>query len=176
MKTTLSPDQRDELRQSFSQQGFTADGAIAKLVSQGYDETAAKQLIVAEFRSYKKDLFDKAVKHDENNEAQKFIPIVVVMVSIIGPVFEITSILWYIVAVAVAGAAGYWGFKLKPLAGLLGSIIFPIVFPFVYEFYFTGRTSYIKIEMAIPLIMAAVPALIVYYIVSKAMYSNAEEY
>lgn len=174
MHSTLSPQLKAQLRQSFTQVGFSTDVAIAKLVSNGYDETTAKNLIITEFKAYKQELFQQADRRNKSEEAKKVVPIVVIMISIIGPVFEITSTIWYICAIAIAGIAGYWGYKPRPIAGLLGCMVVPLVLPFAYNFYFTGRTSYIKIEMLIPMLIAAAPAAIVYFIISKTVYANVE--
>lgn len=174
MTTTLSQQQRDELRQSFSQPGFSAEAAVARLVGYGYNETTAKQLIVAEFKAYKNELFQQAERRNQSEEAQKVVPIIVIMISAIGPIFEITSMLWYICAVAIAGAVGYWGYRHKPVAGILACMVIPFAFPLAYNFYFSGRTSYIKIEMVIPMLIAAAPAAILYFIISKTVYANTE--
>lgn len=174
MNRTLSQQQKDDLRQSFTQGNFSAEVAILKLVAEGYEPQEAKALIVAEFKEYKKEVFNRVVKRDNNEEARKGVTIGIMMISLIGPLFDITSPIWYMVAIAASGIAGYFAFKTKPIAGVLGSIIMPIVFPFVYNFYFAGRTSYIRIEMLIPIIISALPAFLVYYILSKTVYANVE--
>jgi hypothetical protein len=174
MNSTLSQTQKDEIRQSFLQQTFSLEAEIEKLVAAGYEEAIAKLLIIAELKEYKKEMFQKKVKRNDQEEIKKVITFVVIMISLAGPIFDIISPLWYIVAVVITGIAGYWGYKPKPIAGLLGCMIVPIAFPFTYMFYFTGRTSFIKIEMVIPLVMAIVPAVLVYFIVSKILYPNTE--
>lgn len=174
MNSTLSQIQKDEIRQSFLQPTFSLEAEIEKLMTAGYEEAKAKLLIIAEFKEYKKEMFQKKVKRNDQEEIKKVVTFVVIMISLVGPIFDIVSPLWYIVAVVIAGIAGYWGYKPKPIAGLLGCMIVPIAFPFAYMFYFTGRTSFIKIEMVIPLLMAIVPGVLVYFIISKTVYSNLE--
>jgi hypothetical protein len=174
MHSTLSQTQKDEIRQSFLQQNFSLEAEIEKLVDAGYEEDKAKLLIIAEIKEYKKEIFQKKVNRNDQEEIKKVITFVVIMVSLIGPIFDIVSPLWYIAAVVITGIAGYIGYKPKPIAGLLGCMIVPIIFPFAYSFYFSGRTSYIKIEMVIPLIMAIVPGVLLYFIISKTVYSNLE--
>jgi hypothetical protein len=174
MNSTLSQKQKDEIRQSFLQQTFSLEAEIEKLVGAGYDEDKAKLLIIAEIKQYKKEMFQKTVKRNDHEEIKKVVTFVVIMISLVGPIFDIVSPLWYIVAVVIAGIAGYWGYKPKPIAGLVGCMIVPIIFPFAYIFYFSGRTSFIKIEMIIPLVMAIVPGVLVYFILSKTVYSNLE--
>jgi hypothetical protein len=174
MNRTLSQQQKDDLRFSFTQGNFSAEAAIIKLMNEGYEAVVAKALIVAEFKEYKKEVFNRVVKRSNNEETQKVLTIGIMMISLIGPLFDITSPLWYLAAIAASGIAGYFAFKTKPVAGVLGSIIMPVVFPFVYNFYFAGRTSYIRIEMLIPIIISALPAFLVYYTISKTVYANVE--
>ena len=65
----------------------------------GFEEATAKNLIAAEFREYKKNLFYKTVKKNDQEEVKKVITIVIVMVAMIGPVFNIKSALWYIIPI-----------------------------------------------------------------------------
>jgi hypothetical protein len=174
MNRTLSQQQKDDLRLSFTQGNFSAEAAIIKMMNEGYEPDVAKALIVAEFKEFMKEVFNRVVKRSNNEETQKVLTIGIMMISLIGPLFDITSPLWYLVAIAASGIAGYFAFKTKPIAGVLGSIIMPVVFPFVYNFYFAGRTSYIKIEMLIPIIISVLPAFLVYYIISKTVYANVE--
>ena len=174
MNRTLSQQQKDEIRQSITQGNFSAQAAIIKLVAEGYELDEAKALIIAEIKAYKKAMFDKVDKRNKGEETQKFLIIAIVVISMIGPVANITSPLWYIAAIALAGVAGYFAFKDKPIAGVLGGVIMPVVLPFVYNFYFTGRTTYIQIEMAIPILIAALPAYLVFLIISKTVYANVE--
>lgn len=174
MNRTLTQQQKDNLRQSFTSGNFSAEAAINQLVNEGYELDVAKALIVAEFKEYKKEVFNRAVKRENNEEKTKALTIGIMMISLIGPVFDITSPLWYIVAIAASGIAGYFAYKTKPIAGVLGSIIMPVVFPFVYSWYFAGRTSYIRIEMVIPIVISILPAFLVYYAISKTVYANVE--
>ena len=66
MNRTLSQQQKDDLRQSFRQPNFSAEAEILKLVSEGYDAAEAKVLIVAEFKEYKKELFERAQKNNDS--------------------------------------------------------------------------------------------------------------
>ena len=174
MNRTLSQQQKDDLRQSFSTGNFSAEAAIIKLVNEGFEPDVAKALIVAEFKEYKKEVFNRVVKRSNNEETTKVLTIGILMISLIGPLFDITSPGWYLVAFAASGIAGYFAFKTKPVAGVIGSIIMPIVFPFVYNWYFAGRTSFIRIEMVIPIIISLLPAFLVYYAIAKTVYANVE--
>lgn len=176
MNHTLTQEQKDELRRSFKQPDFSVDVAIRKLMVLGYSEATARQLIIAEIREIKKELFDKAVNSKKDEETRGIAFVAVVLVSLLGTLFDIHSVLWHAVVVGIAGIAGYFAFKNKPIAGVLAFIAFAIVFPFTYDFYFTGRTTYIRIEMLIPMLMAIAPAAIVYYALSFTVYAHTEDY
>ena len=122
------------------------------------------------------ELFQKKLKDNNQEDVQKVISIAIIMIAMIGPVFDIRSPIWYMLAFAGCGIAGYFAYKTKPIAGVIGAIIVPVILPFSYNWYFTGRTRYIKIELLIPLLMAIIPAFLVYYIISKTVYANRENY
>lgn len=122
------------------------------------------------------ELFQKKLKDNNQEDVQKVISVAIIMIAMIGPVFDIRSPIWYMLAFAACGIAGYFAYKTKPIAGVIGGIIVPVILPFSYNWYFTGRTRYIKIELLIPLLMAIIPAFLVYYIISKTVYANRENY
>jgi hypothetical protein len=174
MNSTLSQAQKDEIRHALLHNTFSMEAEVAKLMNRGYDETYAKSLIVAELREYKQELFNKKLQSNNSEETGKILSIGIVMISMIGPLFDIRSPLWYIVAFAASGVAGYFAYKTKPIAGLIGAIIVPLVFPFAYQWYFAGRSRFIRIEMVIPLLVAIIPAVLVYFIIAKTVYANRE--
>lgn len=175
MNNTLTQDQKNELRRSFSQPDFSVDVAVRKLMALGYSAATAKELIMTEVRGMKQELFDKAMKGKKDEEVRGIAFVAVVLVSLLGTLFGIHAFLWHVAVIGVAGIAGYFAFKDKPLAGILAFMAFAIVFPFAYHFYFTGRTTYIRIEMLIPMLMAVAPAAIVYYALSFTVYAHAEK-
>lgn len=175
MNSTLSQEQKDELRHSFLQPGFTIDVAVRKLMSWGFDENTAKQLIIAEFQAFKKEYFHQKVKKEENGKTREALFVIVAMLSMAGPVFGIQSLLWHIAVIIISGIAGYWMFTSKPIAGIVGAIAFAIVLPLAYNFYFSGRTTYLNIEVLIPMLIAVTPAAIMYYFISFTVYGNRED-
>src|SRR5688500_15690313 len=167
----LTQDQKDHYRNSMANNNFSPQIEILKLVAEGYDIEVAKGLVIAEIKAYKKEVFDKTVARNNQSELRKFMPIVVFLVAMIGPVFGVESPFWYIVAIILVGTAGYFAYRDKPVAGVMAYIIAAMAFPFTYSFYFAERSTYMKIEMLIPMLMAAIPAIIVYYIISAIAYS-----
>lgn len=90
----------------------------------------------------------------------------VVFYVIMGPLFG-NGTIWYLVVLAIAAAAGYFADRKNPIPYIAGCISFILIFPLAYEFYFSGRDSFINIEIAIPILISAAPALIVQWIIYK---------
>jgi hypothetical protein len=174
MNSTLTQSQKDEIRNALLNNTFSMEAEVARLMSRGYEEDYAKSLIVAELREYRQELFNKKLQRDNSEDTTKVIWIGIGMISMIGPLFDIRSPLWYIVVLAASGVGGYFAYKTKPIAGLAGAVIMPLVFPFSYHWYFSGRSHYIRIEMIIPLLVALIPAVLVYFIIAKTVYANKE--
>jgi hypothetical protein len=173
MEVTLSQSQIEEIKKSISTNTFKLETEVQKLVNTGMDASVAKDLVITAVKdNMRQQLFERSLKKEKSEDAGKIANFVVIMVSIGGPVFGITSVVWYLAAIAIAGAAGYFGYRDKPGAGILASIVFVIAFPFSYHFYLSGRSSFIKIEMLIPLAMAIIPALVTFFGVSKLFYSK----
>jgi hypothetical protein len=172
MNNILTFQHKEDMRLALSQHTFSLETFVAKLVAEGYDKTDAYRLVAAEFKEYKTELFAQKMKENESEEAKKIAYGVIFVVSVIGPVFHFTSGLWYTLSFLIAGAAGYYGYKSKPIAGIGGAIVLSMAFPFAYHIYFAGRRTFINIELLIPMIMAAVPAFIIFLILSKGLYSD----
>ena len=115
MSKFLTEDERDILRLSFTTAGFSMEDAIEKLKGKGLSDEEARLLIIAEYKAYKKELFERALKRDDSHEMAKVMFVVVVLISVIGPVFGIESPLWYLVAGSLCGIAGYVAYKDKPV-------------------------------------------------------------
>ena len=62
------------------------------------------------------------------------------------------------------------GWKDKPIAGIIGAMVVAIVFPFAYNFYFADRERFIRIEILIPMLIAALPAFGLYKILEMLIY------
>jgi len=163
-----------EIKESFLSGSLSTEELIHQLHDAGMDGNAIKQWLTDLTRERKRELFNKAVRRDDNNEIRGVVFFITLMISIIGPVFDIRSALWYIVALLAVAIAGYFGFKEKPIAGIAGTVAFAILFPLAYAQYFANKTSYIRIEMLIPIAMAAIPAFLLLFILSKTIYRGQD--
>lgn len=174
MEATHSYYQSAGIKESLLAGALSAEEAIQKLIEGGYEPNAAHAFVAEITRQNKQELFNNALQRKKREESKEISFFVVMMISIIGPVFEIQSAFWYMIVLVVAGTAGYLGYKNKPIAGIGAFLSFALLFPFTYSTYFTGRTSFLRIEMVIPVLMAAVPAFLLLLLLSKIFYSNQE--
>jgi hypothetical protein len=140
----------------------------------GLDAAAINQWITDLTREHKRELFNKAVRRDDNNEIRGVALFITLLISIIGPVFDIRSPFWYIIVLFAVAIAGFYGFKDKPIAGIAGTVAFGILFPLAHAQYFANKTSYIRIEMLFPIAMAAIPAFLLLFILSKTIYRGQD--
>jgi hypothetical protein len=160
----------NEIRQDLSSGTFLYESAMQKLMQAGLDEERARNTLLSLAKEHRKELFQQKLQKQNSEGIREVTFLVIIMTAAVGPVFNVTSTLWYIVAVSIAGIAGYFSFKSQPVAGIIGSILVVILFPFTYEYYFSGRSSYIKIEFLIPALMAVIPAAIVAVVISLIFY------
>ena len=163
-----------EIKESFLTGSLSTEELIYQLHDAGMDADAIKQWLADLTRERKRELFNKAVQRDNNNEVRGVVFFVTLMISIIGPVFEIRSALWYIIALLAVAFAGYYAYKTKPIAGIAGTVAFGILFPLAHAQYFANKTSYIRIEMLFPIAMAGIPAVLLFFILSKTVYRGQD--
>lgn len=174
MPTETNTARIGQIKDRFLSGIYSKEQAIEQFTIEGWTIEAASQCVEELTAQYKRELFEKAMDRNNDEEMQKVIFIGVLMISIIGPVFEIKSPLWYIVVLLACAGGGYYGFKKKPIAGIVGCVLFAILFPLAYQQYFAHKTSYIRIEMLIPMAMAVIPAFVVYFILKRVFYRDVE--
>lgn len=172
MKTPMSSQETIEIRDSLLSGDISVDQAIYKLTESGIEPDAAKSLVAELIRQHKRTIFDQAVEKKNAEDIRGVTVFLTLMISLIGPVFEIKSTAWYMIVIVAVAIAGYKGYKDRPIAGILGYLCFALVFPFSYANYFANRESYVRIEMLIPVILAGLPSLILLYLLSKAIYKK----
>ncbi len=174
MEAVLSTDQVNVIRESIARGNFSTERHVRMLVEKGFSKEIAEQLVAGKVKAYREELFQEKITVQDDQEVQKITDLAAIMVALAGPVFEVRSVLWYLVAAVLAGSAGYFGHRSKPVAGITGAVLLVLLFPFTYSFYFSGRSSYLRIELIIPMLMALVPAYVASFIISKVCYSEYE--
>lgn len=142
----------------------------------GLDEERARNLLLTLTKEHRKELFQQKLQKQNAEGVREVTFIITLMAAAVGPIFSVKSAVWYIVAILIGGIAGYYGFKNKPAAGIIGSILLVVLFPFTYEYYFSGRSSYIKIEFLIPIFLALIPAAIAAFFISLVFYPERKNH
>ncbi len=168
----MSSQETLEVRESLLSGEISIDQAIKKLTDSGIESEAARQLVSELIRQQKRVIFDQTVERKNAEELRGIAMFATMIITLIGPVFEIRSTAWYMIAILSVAIAGYFGYKDRPIAGIAAFVCFAVVFPFSYSNYFASRESFIRIEMLIPVILAALPSLILLYLLSKAIYKR----
>ena len=172
MEKNLSNQQVHELEQSYVNGTLSSGHEINKLVEAGFERANAEQLVLEVIKRQRQKLFKERLHKKQHEEAMQVAAMITIMVSAVGPVFDVSSPLWYITALIIAGCAGYFGYKDKPLAGIIPAAALVILFPIAYYFYFSGRSSYINIEMLLPLLFSAIPAWLISWLISHWFYPD----
>jgi len=171
----LNPEYKKQLLKKLKNKTFNAEREIEYLTQQGFSEQEAQILIKNEVVSFAGNVISNYQRRNDEFEERKAAIIIVLIIGIIGPIFGITSIIYYLVVTIVSGAIGYWGYKRTPIAGVVGCIVGMILMPITYFWYVSGRASIIKIELIIPILMAAVPAFLVGVGIIKLLYPEENQ-
>lgn len=79
------------------------------------------------------------------------------------------SSMWYLLVIVIALVAGYFANKEYPIPTMAGCLAVAVIFPMAYTYYFFGRSSYLNIEMLIPMLIAIVPGYLVQFLISKLL-------
>lgn len=169
METRISQQQRDAIKLSIQAGTFVMEDQLQKLADIGIERNAAAAIIADVAKDYKAELFQKTLKKQKGEGAREAVFLVVFMLNLVGPLFQIDSLGWYLIVFIASGVGGYIGFRSKPAAGIIAALVFSGIFPFAYSWYFTGRTSFIRIEMLIPMAVAVIPAAAILWILSSIL-------
>ena len=169
----LTLKQKKRIKNGVESGNFDFKKEINYLTKDGLSEQDAVVKITEELENIKRQkLFDQKVNSENVEERGKVAWFVIVLLGIIGPIFEVTSPIWYIVCAIIAGGVCYWAYPRTPFAGLIGGVFAISLLPFTYSWYLSGRHTIIKIEMIIPILMAFIPAYLIGIIIAKVFYSN----
>jgi uncharacterized protein YoaH (UPF0181 family) len=174
METNASSGQPGTAPQQALQSEFSVENEIQRLMKNGLSRARAEAVVNEVLKTHRQKLFQASFNKQSNDENRKAAFLVAMLASLLGPAMEISSAAWYVAAMAISGAAGWFGYKEKPAAGIAGGVVLAMVLPFTYQLYFTGRSSYIKIELLIPLLMAAIPAYLLLLLIAKLFYPTNE--
>jgi hypothetical protein len=162
--------QKERIQYLIKSESLDVELETENLVSQGFTKEQASSQIQEEIDLYKEILFEQALKSENEGEIQKGILVGIVVISLIAPIFGITSPIWYVVTLFIAGGLGYLWHKDKPIAGVIGSICFTLILPLFYGSYISNRTSIIRLELLIPIAISAAISYFLGWIIYKIIY------
>jgi len=97
------------------------------------------------------------------------------IISIIGPMLGIASPASNLAFTILGQILGYFAYKTKPAAGVLAGLIVPFAMQLACNYYFQERSGFYRIELAIPLFLAFIPAAIIFLLVSKLVYGKPKQ-
>jgi len=154
---------------------FQPEKVVENLIKAGLDEDRAK-VFVSELVVEKENTFigddDEPQPSGERKLTAFFILFIISGVSVLS---NIDSPVLYLIVACIGGFAGYYGYPHKPWAGILSISIAAIAFPYFFHMYFSGRERFIVIELFIPMILAALPAIFVMLSVTEIFYPTKKE-
>jgi hypothetical protein len=166
----LNETQKERIQNAIKSGGFNLEPEIETLINQGFSKETALLKIKEEIDLHKQMLFEQALKSESQEDIQKSIFMGITLTAMIGPIFDITSSIWYIATIFIAGGLGYWGYKDKPIAGIVGAICLALTLPYFYNWYISGRTSIIKIELLIPMAISMAISYSIGWLAYKVIY------
>lgn len=175
MNKELTYQQIKKIREAYLKDKLSLEKQIVELLVAGFDEPTAEYLVAKVIKDYKQELFDEAQEKETNKEHRNIAYYVTIFATASGPLLGVENFVWYLFASAIAGTAGYYGFKDRPLAGIIGAIVSVILFPLAFNFYLAGRSNYIMFELLIPLIISLIPGYLIQFLISKIAYPDYED-
>lgn len=158
-----------ELKDDVQLNGHTVEQLMEKLEKKGYDEEGMKEILENVAKSIKQDMFYEAKRQQKNKEYAEGGMVGIFLVAGIPAIFDITSTPVIICTCILAGLIGFFCFRKGPIAGCVAGVISVILFNYTYHWYVAGRDRMIGIEILIPMVMAAVPAVIIYYVLNAIL-------
>jgi len=171
-KMNLSEEQIESIRLSFISGHFSKQTEIQKLVTAGFTQEEATTHVEQIADKTRKKLFEEKMKAQKNGESQQVAMAGVIVLGLIGPLFAIENIFWYVLSTIAAGGIGFWSYKNTPIAGMIGCALAVLLMPFTCSWYISNRDTILRIELLIPVALAALPAYIVGLIISKIAYTK----
>lgn len=161
-----------DLENKLKQETFSFEIEKSNLVSQGFSEEKSVEIIVETTNEYRLNLFHKIKEAEQLEERGKIATAIAITVPLLFSILGTYSTFTLLITIAIAAACGYYGFQKKPIAAVIGFSIGTILMPLATSFYFQDRTSFIKLELIVPMIAAFGPALLVKYLIAKFMYDD----
>ncbi len=165
---------KEIIRRLMVDNGHSADEIIEGLKQKNIPHEIATSLVYEVSAEHKDAIIEKRNSAEKKEGLETLAYIGVLMVSSLGPIAHIEEPAWSWIAPLICAVIAYFTIPQKPIAAIVGAIIFCCAFSYAYEMYFKDRSSYIKIEMAIPMLMAGVPAFAMFKLLEALIYPHED--
>jgi hypothetical protein len=153
-------------------EGKSVEEIFVILLEKGLNAEEIEEVVSKTVKEVKFELFQEKEQEKKNDERKNIAGFFMFIIPFFIGFFAADSTEIIMFGAIVSGLIGYFGFVNKPLAGASAGVCFAILFIFALNIYMGNRTRFIKIEFLIPMFIAGIPSLIVYFIVSKLVYSK----
>lgn len=150
---------KEVIRKLMVDDGHKADVVISFLKRNGYSDELAKTLVYTVANEHKEAIIERSKQTDEKDDRGEVGMFVIFAIGLAGPVFGVESEILIFAGLAAVAITAYFAFPTKPISAVIAAIVFVFAMFYAHNWYLRGRTSYINIEMVIPMAMAAVPSI-----------------
>ena len=176
MSYNLTREQILSIRTAYHGGAQALELEIQKLMATGRSAKDSRLIVTAVVNQYRKELMAKQEEEGAEDSLSVAAYFILMMSAIVGFVFDMfDSPFWFPFSIVLGLATGYMLAIKKPIAGIVAGLTFALLSPYTYTMYFANRTSYINIEALIPAILAAAPAVILFFLLSAAFYDKKEK-
>ncbi|KFF04723.1 hypothetical protein [Flavobacterium reichenbachii] len=172
MPNDLSYTKIEELKKKLREGKFDSNQELIDLIRLDYDPVTAKELLSKVIKSHKDDLYEEAKEAKEVEERSKIaFGAVIVITTFIG-MFGDNNGMMILISIIAACCCGYYGNQENPIPAMVGYTIAAMIMPFACGFYFKGRSTFLNLEILIPLLISFGPGLLIKYVLSQILPSN----
>jgi hypothetical protein len=173
MNVNLSREQVMSIRRAYHSGAQALELEIQKLMATGLTAKDSRIMVTAVVNQYRKELIAKQEEESHEDTLSIAAYFILVMSTIIGFVFDLFhKPFWFPFSIILGLVAGYMLAIKKPIAGIVAGLTFTVLSPIAFNAYFANRTSYINLEVLLPAIGSALPALLLYFAISAIFYNK----
>jgi len=175
MNHNLTREQIESIRRGYHGGAQGIELEIQKLMATGRPASESRQLVHLVINQYRKELLAKQEEEGHSEGLALFGYMVLMMTALAGFMFDLFDKQFWLPLSIILGVIG--GILLsikKPIAGIAAGVVFMFAANFTFSAYFANRSTYINLEVFLPAAGAAIPAIIVFYILSAVFYSKKQ--
>ncbi|RZK59581.1 MAG: hypothetical protein EOO91_04750 [Pedobacter sp.] len=164
MKTTLSINEIERINTSYSSRGNKLNNYINFLTNGDFGEQPSGNL--SDIMDQDKTSFYKRMDKEKKEYLQILSATAITVLGSIGPIWSISSEVWYVVSTISAIILGYWGFKNK-IAGAICGLLMNCILYFVVSYCLKDDTNSLYIFIIVPIFFTLAPTFLLYRLLAK---------